>query len=340
MKRLFWMAAGAAVLLGTGARSQRAPIAIVAKDPWAGAIVVNAADGSVLFEENADTPAYPASMLKLMDILLILERAEKGMLNLQDSISITAEAAGMGGSQVYLRENERFSLDELLYALTIQSANDAATALAIHVAGSKDGFVQLMNARARQFGMNATEFHSVHGLPPAKDQKPDVTTARDFAKLCVELVKRGDVFRYTSVAERGFRNGAFVMRTHNALLGTFPGCDGLKTGYFKAAGYSIAATAQRDGTRVIAVILGSAKRDVRDLKARELLSLGLAAVARVPAAPARVPAVTTPAVSPPPSPAPAAVTKGSSRRALWIGGGVAVILVAMFVGYRRQQWGR
>ncbi len=331
---IVWMA----MALGVAAQAQRAPIAVVAKDPCAGAIVVDAADGRVLFEENADVPAYPASMLKLMDILLVLERVEKGTLNLQDPIPVTAEAAGMGGSQVYLRENERFPLDELLYALMIQSANDAATALAIHVAGSKDGFVQLMNARARQFGMNATEFHSVHGLPPAKDQKPDVTTARDFAKLCVELAKRKDVFRYTSVPERAFRNGTFIMRTHNALLGTFPGCDGLKTGYYKAAGYSIAATAQRDGARVIAVVLGSAKKEVRDFKARELLSLGLAAALRSAAAPPSPPVVATNA-SPPP-PAPARAETGTGRRTLWIGGGVAVILIAMFLAYRRQQWGR
>jgi D-alanyl-D-alanine carboxypeptidase (penicillin-binding protein 5/6) len=329
-----------ALVLGTAAQAQRAPIPVVAKDPCAGAIVVDARDGRILFEENADTPAYPASMLKLMDILLILERVEQGTLNLQAPIAITAEAAGMGGSQVYLKENERFSLDELLYALMIQSANDAATALAIHVAGSKDGFVQAMNARARQLGMNATAFHSVHGLPPSKDQKPDVTTARDFAKLCVELAKRKDVFRYTSVPERAFRNGTFVMRTHNALLGTFPGCDGLKTGYYKAAGYSIAATAQRDGARVIAVVLGSVKKDVRDLKARELLSMGLASAIRVAALPPPPPTVASNLPPPPHPPTPAPVEKGAGHRMLWLGGGVAVVLVALFLAYRRQQWGR
>jgi len=338
---LRWMA-GAVMLAAAVAAAQRAPIAVVAKDPYAGAIVVNAADGTVLFEDNADAPAYPASVLKLMDALIVLERVEKGALRLTDPIPVNAEVAGIGGSQVYLAEKEQFPLDEMLYALLIQSANDAATALAIHVAGSKDGFVQLMNARARQIGMTATDFNSVHGLPPAAGQKPDVTTARDFARLCVELAKRRDIFRYTSVSERGFRNGAFMMRTHNGLLGSFPGCDGFKTGYYKAAGYSIAATAQRDGARAIAVVLGSATKDIRDLKTRELLSLGLSQIARVPVAaapgaPAPAPAAVT-NVPPPPSPEPA--KRRSGGKALWIGGGAAIVLIAMFVGYRRQQWGR
>jgi D-alanyl-D-alanine carboxypeptidase (penicillin-binding protein 5/6) len=340
MRRYFGWTAVLAGLSVAAAEAQRAPIATVARDPYAGAIVVNAADGAVLFEDRADVPAYPASMLKLMDALLVLERVEKGTLRLQDPVAVTAEAAGIGGSQVYLAEKEQFPVDEMLYALMIQSANDAATALAIHVAGSKDGFVQMMNARARQLGMNATEFNSVHGLPPATGQKPDVTTARDFARLCVNLTKRKDIFQYTSVAERGFRNGTFIMRTHNGLLGTFPGCDGLKTGYYRAAGYSIAATAQKDGARVIAVVLGSATKAARDLKARELLSLGLASVARTPVPPAPAPApavVTNLAAKPPP---PAAEGKGGRGRALWIGGGAAIVLVAMILGYRRQQWGR
>ncbi len=340
MNRVF--CAVAAAVLGTAvAGAQRAPIAVVAKDPYAGAIVVNAADGTVLFEDRADAPAYPASVLKLMDALIVLERVEQGALRLTDLIPVNAEAAGIGGSQVYLAEKEQFPLDEMLYALMIQSANDAATALAIHVAGSKDGFVQLMNARARQIGMNATEFNSVHGLPPAAGQKPDITTARDFAKLCVELAKRKDIFRYTSVGERGFRNGTFIMRTHNGLLGSFPGCDGFKTGYYKAGGYSIAATAQRDGARAIAVVLGSTTKDTRDLKARELLSLGLSQIARPPVASAQAPRPAPPVVTnapPPPPPEPA--KRRSGGKALWIGGGAAIVLVAMFLGYRRQQWGR
>jgi D-alanyl-D-alanine carboxypeptidase (penicillin-binding protein 5/6) len=280
------------------ATAQRAPIPTVAKDPYAGAIVVNAADGTVLFEDNADARAYPASMLKLMGLMILLDRVDHGGASLQDMIPVTAEAARMGGSQVYLKEGERFSLDEMLYALMIQSANDVALALAIHTAGSKEGFLALMNAHARRMGMASTEFHSVHGLPPAEGQKPDITTARDFARLCVEVVRRKDALRYTSATERGFRNGTFIMRTHNSLLKDVPGCDGLKTGYTKTAGYSIAATASRDGARAIAVILGSVSKEMRDRKAREWLERGLAAIPRAPPPPPAVAvAVAAPAVT-------------------------------------------
>lgn len=294
MIRSGWLICVAGITAGIAA-AQRAPIPMVAKDPYAGAIVVNAADGTVLFEDNADARAYPASMLKLMVLTILLDRVDHGGATMQGMIPVTAEAARMGGSQVYLKEGERFSLDEMLYALVIQSANDVALALAIHTAGSKEGFLTLMNAHARRMGMASTEFHSVHGLPPAEGQKPDITTARDFARLCVEVVRRKDALRYTSATERGFRNGTFIMRTHNSLLKDVPGCDGLKTGYTKTAGYSIAATASRDGVRAIAVILGSVSKETRDHKAREWLERGLAAIPRAPPPPP--PAVAAPAVA-------------------------------------------
>ena len=248
-----------------------------ATDPYVGAIVIDADSGEVLYEDHADAMGYPASVLKLMDLLLVLDAVEQGVLRLDDIVHVDAEAAGMGGSQVYLAEGEAFSVDELLYALMIQSANDVATALAKRVAGSKDGFVKLMNRRAATLGMKHTRFHSVHGLPPGAGQVPDITTARDLATLCREMVKRPEVFRYTTVKERGFRNGEFIMRTHNPLLGQFEGCDGLKTGFYRAAGFSIAATAKRGNRRLIAVVLGSKEKKVRNAKVREILSMGFLA---------------------------------------------------------------
>ena len=255
-------------------------LAKISKAPYLGAIVVEAGSGKVLFEDNADVKAYPASVLKLMDLLIILEKIEQGALKYEDPVTVTAEASKMGGSQVYLKENEVFTVDELLFALMIQSANDAATALAIHVAGSKEAFVEMMNQRAKELGMNATSFESVHGLPPGAGQKPDVTTPRDFSILCRELAKHPKVFEYTSVRQKGFRNDTFGMQTHNHLLGNFEGCDGFKTGYFKSAGYSIAATAVRNGVRVIALVMGSEGREVRDAKAKELLAKGFLAAPR------------------------------------------------------------
>ncbi len=256
----------------------------IAKAPYLSAITIDAASGTVLFEDNADASVYPASVLKLMDLYIVLTAVEEGRLSLGDMVPVTPEAARMGGSQVYLDPKEQFSVEELLYALMVQSANDAATALAIHIAGSRAAFVDLMNATAQQLGMRNTVFRSEHGLPASKGQEQDVTTARDMAILCRELVKKPEALKYTGTATRGFRNDSFTMRNHNHLLGHAPGVDGLKTGYFQLAGYSIAATAEKNGQRVITLVMGSANRKERDAKALELLSKGFAKLPEQPAA--------------------------------------------------------
>ena len=259
----------------------------IAANPYLGAIVVDAATGKVLFEDKADAKGYPASTLKLMDLLIILEKIEQKQLTLQDPVKVSAKASHIGGSRVWLAEKEVFSLDDMLYALAVQSANDVAVALAEKVAGSTEAFVELMNKRAQELGMTSTIIHSVHGLPPGAGQEHDVTTARDFALLCRELLKHKDILRYTATRERAFRPNdpkhMVMMRNHDHLLGAVEGVDGLKTGYFSEAGYSIAITAQRKGQRVIAMILGSADRKARDAKAAELVAKGFLAL---PAAPA------------------------------------------------------
>ncbi len=256
----------------------REPIVTVSKDPYISALVIDADTGETLLDENSTLKAYPASVLKMMVLLVVLEQIEKGTLDLSDMVQVTTEAARMGGSQVYLDPKEQFSVEDLLYALMIQSANDAAVALAIHVSGSKEGFIALMNERAAALGMNDTRLHSVHGLPPSKGQQVDTTTAKDLSILAMNLAKRKETFKYTSTREREFRNGEFIMRTHNNLLKNVDGCDGFKTGYFKAAGFSIVATAKRKGVRLIVVVLGSKDRKVRDAKATELLSKGFSKV--------------------------------------------------------------
>ncbi len=256
---------------------------LMARNPYLGAIVVEAATGKVLFEDQADTRGYPASMQKLMDLLIILEKIEHGQLSLQEQVPVSVKAAKTGGSQVWLAEKESFSLDDMLYALMVQSANDAAVALAEKVAGSMDAFVALMNQKAKDLGMNSTVFHSVHGLPPGAGQEHDVTTARDFSILCREVVRHPETLRYTSTREKPFRqnvpNRTVMMRTHNHLLGHVEGCDGLKTGYFAQAGFSIAVTAARQGQRVIVVVLDSPDLKTRDHKATELVAKGFAALA-------------------------------------------------------------
>lgn len=291
----------------------------IARVPYIGAVVVDAATGNVLFEDNADAKAYPASVLKLMDLLIVLEKIKDGKIKPEDTITVSAEVSKIGGSQVYLKEGEVFSVEELLYALMIQSANDAAMALALNVAGSKEGFVDLMNQKAKALGMKSTEFHSIHGLPPAAGQQPDITTPRDLALLCREIItKYPEALRYTSMRERGFRNDTFIMRTHNHLLGTFEGCDGMKTGYFSMAGYSMAVTAKRGNGRVIAVILGSTNKKLRDQKAAELLSKGFLTLPPDTSTP--------PAAAPVPSAAPAspASAKGQAAKGPAINAAVPV----------------
>lgn len=262
------------LLVAASASPTTARIKNMARDPYVGAILIDAATGEPLFEDGADRRTYPASVVKMMTLLLALEAVERGDAALGDPVRITAESARIGGSQIYLKEDEILTLDDLLYSLMIQSANDAAVALAIHVAGSRDAFVERMNARAKELGMTQTHFASPHGLPPSAGQEPDLTTARDVSRLARALLGSPGALRYTSTKTYAIRSGAFVMRSHNSLLDTFPGCDGLKTGFFYAAGFSIAATASRGGKRVIAVVLGSRSSKTRDGKARDLLNLG------------------------------------------------------------------
>ena len=316
-----------------------------ATKPYLGAILIEAASGKVLFEDNADVKSPPASIIKLMNMLIILENVKNRSIALQDRIKVTAEASKTGGSQVYLKEGEEFTVEELLYALMVQSANDAAVALAIHVGGTKDAFVDLMNRKAQQLGMTNTKFNSVHGLPPGKDQLPDTSTPRDIAKLCQELLK-WDVLKYSSVKERPFRADAaqpFIMRNHNHLIGNFEGCDGLKTGYYRAAGFSIAATATKKNLRAIAVVFGSENRHVRDAKTRELLAKGLAELAR--SAPPVAPAGQAPAQeqqqAAPAKPEEKDVIQISTQTLKTIGVAVAslivlIALVAIFKGRKKR----
>jgi D-alanyl-D-alanine carboxypeptidase (penicillin-binding protein 5/6) len=266
--------------------SARAKVEKISVDPYISALAVDGRTGKILINNNGAAQVFPASVVKLMDLLVIIEKIEEGALRLDEQVQVTEEAARMGGSQVYLDPREQFSIEDLLYAMMVQSANDAAVALALHVAGSKEGFVALMNDKARELGMNNSSFYSVHGLPPSKGQNVDVTTAEDLALLALELVKRPQVLKVTSTRQRDFRDGQFVLRTHNHLLENVLGADGLKTGYFQAAGFSIVATAQREGARVIAIVMGSENRETRDREAAELIEKGFALLPPAPEKPA------------------------------------------------------
>lgn len=265
-----------AALLPVVARSQSADA------DYKSALVIDAASGRVLFEDNADFVNPPASITKLMTFLVVYDRIQAGTLSLQSPVPVGAASSRIGGTQVWLKQGESFPVEEMLYALMVQSANDCAHALAIAVAGSPAAFVDLMNARARELGLHDTVFRTPHGLPPAnrKIAEGDLTTARDLARLSRHLLQHTDILKYTNVKERLFRAGApsgkIAMRNHNHLLNRVDGVDGLKTGYTRGAGFCLAATAERHGRRVITVVMGSPSSKGRDLKVAELIERGFA----------------------------------------------------------------
>ncbi|RJR23806.1 MAG: D-alanyl-D-alanine carboxypeptidase [Desulfobacteraceae bacterium] len=227
-------------------------------------IVVEAESGMVIEGEKVHEKWPIASITKLMLAAIVMERLENGHIKLDDKITVSQEASSMGGSQVYLKPGEVFSLDELMKAVMVASANDAAYAVAEFVAGTRNAFVDLMNEKAQKLNMADTQFFSPHGLPPSKDQQPDVSSPFDLSILARELVKRPQILAWTSLKTEPFRDGTLIMRNHNNLMQRFSGMDGLKTGFYREAGYSIAATAKREDMRLIAVVMGSPTAKVRD----------------------------------------------------------------------------
>jgi len=243
---------------------------------YKGAVITDAATGAVLFERNADEVSPPASMTKLMTYAVLVDVMQNGTLALSTKVTVTAADAKVGmwkdSTSVWLRQNEVFTVDDLIYAMMIQSANDAAYALAFRAAGSVDAFVGLMNAKARQLGMTRSTFRSPHGFPPPGRHiaDGDLTTPRDFAILCRYLLLHSDVLKYTSVKTRLFGAGVRLqpsqMSNHNHLLGKIQGMDGLKTGFTNGAGFCLSATVQRNGRRIIVVVMDSPDPRTRDVK--------------------------------------------------------------------------
>lgn len=240
------------------------------------ALVMEVSSGEIVFEYNINDRVYPASMAKMMLVLIAMEKVKSGEISLEDVITVSAAASKIGGSQVYLKQNETFTLQDLLETVLIQSANDSSHAIAEYIAGSRDGFVELMNQRAAQLGMENTVYQSPHGLPPDAQRGPDITTARDLAVLARELlINHPEILEWTSLDTKPFRDGTFIMTNTNRLVRKFDGCDGIKTGYYRDAGFSITATAQQKGVRVIAVVAGCGKGKERFDEAERLMKWGL-----------------------------------------------------------------
>ena len=251
--------------------------------PYAAALLLEAESGTVLFAHHPDVRRSPASTQKLVLELVVLELVKAGKISLADSVSVSRRAARTGGSQVFLKRGEVFTLGELMEAVAISSANDACVAIAEHISGSTAGFVELMNERAQSLGMHDTRVVNVHGLDNTPVGKGNLSTARDLSKIARALILvHPEALQWSSTRRKPFRNGKFMLRATNRLLGRFQGLDGLKTGYTRRAGSCLVSTATRHNMRLISVILGASSTSVRNRETRRLLSWGFNNFSRVP----------------------------------------------------------
>ena len=238
------------------------------------AILMEATTGRVLFEQNADEALPPASVTKIMTLLLVMEAVDSGKIKLDDMVSASEYAASMGGSQVYLKVGETMSVEDMLKSVVISSANDAAVALAEHVFGDVDTFVRKMNDRAAELGMKSTKFENVTGLDDTAQNH--LTSARDIAIMSRALIAHPTILKYSSIWMDTIRGGAFGLTNTNRLVRFYRGATGLKTGSTSQAGFCVSVTAERDALSLICVIMGAESRDVRNAQATRLLDWGFA----------------------------------------------------------------
>jgi serine-type D-Ala-D-Ala carboxypeptidase (penicillin-binding protein 5/6) len=244
--------------------------------PYAAAILMEPETGTVMFENNEHKPWPTASLAKMMIAMIVAEKLTDGSLKPGDRITTSRNAAAMGGSQVYLKEGETFSLDDMMKAVMVHSANDASVAVAEYIGGSTEAFVQMMNREAARIGMKDTHYYSVAGLPPAPGQQADMSSAWDEALLARTMIRYPQIMQWASIDTAPFRGGTFELRNTNHLVRTFPGCDGLKTGFYYEAGFNVVATARRGGMRLVAVVLGSPNKLKNFNSAAELMAQGFA----------------------------------------------------------------
>ena len=274
MKRLL------SLLLAALALTAAAPAARAAQEGAAplelscsSALLMEKETGTVLYEQNAHEQLEPASVTKVMTLLLVMEALDAGQLTLEEPVTVSAYAAGMGGSQVYLEEGEQMTVDELLKCVTVVSGNDAAVALAERVAGSESAFVDRMNQRSRELGMADTTFLNCTGLPA----QGHVTSAYDIALMSRELILNHPSIRdYATIWMDSIRGGEFGLTNTNRLIRFYPGATGLKTGSTDGALYCMSATAERDGMELIAVVMKAPTTSQRFEDAKALLDYGFA----------------------------------------------------------------
>ncbi len=239
-------------------------------------ILMDAATGTVLYEKEADQPLAPASVTKVMMLLLVMEAIERGQLQWDDMITASANAAGKGGSQVYLEENERMTVRNMVKCVTVASANDCAAALAEAVAGSETEFVERMNRRAAELQMTNTHFSNCTGLDDEAGADVHYTSARDIAIMSRELLRHPEIRQFTTIWMDTIRDGTFGLTNTNKLVRFYPDTTGLKTGFTQSAGYCMSASASRDGMELIAAVMHCGSSTDRFESAKALLEYGFA----------------------------------------------------------------
>ena len=241
------------------------------------ALLMEVATGKVLYESNAHERLAPASVTKVMTMLLIMEAVDSGKIAMTDMVTASETAAAKGGSQVYLKVGETMSVSEMLKCIAVSSANDCACAMAEHIAGSEEAFVGLMNQRAGELGMQDTRFVNCTGLDDGENAGEHKTSAHDIALMSRELLKNHPGIReYTTIWMDTIRDGTFGLSNTNKLVRFYPGATGLKTGFTSGAGYCLSATAEREGMELIAVVMGAATSQKRNASCKQLLDYGFA----------------------------------------------------------------
>lgn len=237
------------------------------------AILIEASTGKVLYEKNIDEKYAPASMTKMMSLLLIMENIDNRNLRMDEVIKVSKNASSMGGSQIFLQENEEMTVEDLLKGITIGSANDATVALAERIGGTESAFVELMNKKAKELGLKNTNFKNPTGL----DEANHYSSSRDMSIIARELVKHSKILEFSSIYETYLRtdtDNKFWLVNTNKLVRFYPGVDGLKTGYTEEAGYCLTATINKDNMRLIAVVMGEPTSSIRNSEVSALLDYG------------------------------------------------------------------
>ena len=279
MKRLGWILVVLSLLLGLlPMQAQAANMEVEAKS----ALLMDVATGTVLFEQNSHEALAPASVTKVMTMLLIMEAIDSGKIGWGDSVTVSESAAAKGGSQVFLKVGETMNVEDMVKSIAVSSANDCACAMAEHLAGSESAFVEMMNTRAKELGMQDTHFVNCTGLDDGEDATSHKTSAYDIALMSRELLKNHpDIMKFTTIWMDTIRNGEFGLSNTNKMVRFYNGCTGLKTGFTRGAGYCLSASAEREGLQLIAVVMGCETSQKRFAACKSMLDYGFANFALV-----------------------------------------------------------